>query len=93
MNRIRIRPVKKARKNARVRARGRVRLSARRKPRLFSRKELGGGGWLINRYYRRGERGVLVPADIEEATHCERSVYDPGGNLIGTTVGPMTGGF
>ena len=83
----------KARGKSRVGARVVVRLTARRKPRYSSRKRLGDGGWLINRYYRRDERGILIPADIESATHCERSVYDPFGNMIGTSIGPLTGGF
>ena len=70
-----------------------VMLAARRKPRFFSRKKLGDGSWLINRYFQQGNRGFLIPSDIEDATHCERSVYDTGGNLIGTSIAAMESRF
>jgi len=57
--------------------------------RPVSRRELGDGGFVLSYYYRLNDSGEFVPADIEQATHCERAVYDNAGQLVGSSVSVM----
>lgn len=56
----------------------------------FTRKNLPDGDFMMNYYFVRDKKGNLIPADIEEATHYERVVFDRDGNVIGSTIGELT---
>ena len=73
-----------------VRVKPKVQIPVTAKKTTFTRKNLPDGDFMMNYYYIRDKEGNLIPADIEEATHFERVVYDRDGNVIGSTIGELT---
>ena len=73
-----------------VRVKPKVQIPVTAKKTTFTRKNLPDGDFMMNYYFIRDKKGNLIPADIEEATHYERVVYDRDGNVIGSTIGELT---
>ena len=90
--RIRVRVKQSRPVEARVRADVRpvTKVEAKVRKITFTRTDLPGGDFMMNYYFRRDEKGQLVPEDIKSATHFERVVYDRNGNTIGSMNGLMS---
>ena len=54
------------------------------------RTELSDGCYMITYYFKRGPYGELIAADMDEATHFERAVYDQMDHLLGSTSGHLS---
>lgn len=74
-----------------VRVRNTVEIGAHRKKVTHLRSQLCDGGYMITYYFSRGQYGELIAEDIGSATHCERVVYDAQGNVLGSSIGEMSG--
>lgn len=74
----------------RASARPVAKVEAKARKTTFTRTDLPCGDFMMNYYFRRDERGQLVPEDINHATHFERVVYDRYGNTIGSMTGRLS---
>lgn len=67
-----------------------VKVEAKARKLTFTRTDLPDGDFMMNYYFRRDEKGRLIPEDINSATHFERVVFDRYGNTIGSMNGRMS---